>query len=299
MVSHPRKLIILGHTGFIGRAIAAHVNSTHPQIEAIGASLETVDLADSRRLDSLVPQLTSDAAVIMLAAIKRQAGESIEVFMRNMEIIVGFSDLIMKHPVGRVVYFSSAAVYGEDIENLAITEETPVNCRTYYGLGKFAAEWHLRRVFERMPGSSLAILRPATIYGPHETHAGYGPTAFLAAAADKRRIELWGDGSELRELIYVEDVARMAVACALADFRGVLNVAAAQSYSFRQAVEIAEKIIGDPLEVGTRPRSKDKVDNQFDNRKLRTLFPDFHFTNLATGMQLTYERQFAKAPMHE
>ena len=60
---------------------------------------------------------------------------------------------------------SSAAVYGEDIDNLNITEETPINIRSYYGNSKYASERLFCQVLSCSSSLPLAILRPPLVYG--------------------------------------------------------------------------------------------------------------------------------------
>jgi UDP-glucose 4-epimerase len=174
--------------------------------------------------------------------------------------------------VGRVVYLSSAAVYGEDVHNLAINEQTPLKARSYYGLAKIAAEWILQRVVAGT-STSLGLLRPATIYGPGDIPTAYGPSGFLDAAVHGRPITLWGDGSELRELLFIDDVVRLVSEYALMDHSGPLNVVAGRSYTFNDALAAVEAALGEPLQVTSRPRSKVKADNGFDASWVKSLFP--------------------------
>ena len=57
--------------------------------------------------------------------------------------------------------------------------------------------------------TSLLILRPALVYGKEDLSYSYGPTGFIYKAINFEELVLWGDGSELREFIYVEDVAKI------------------------------------------------------------------------------------------
>lgn len=287
-----KRVVVLGHSGFIGSAVLAAVRARHPDIAVHGLSLGSVDLADPASAEPLRGMLDADTAVIMCAAIKRQLGDSPEIYLKNTQIITTFARLTAENPVARIVYFSSAAVYGEDIENLAITEETPLNPRTYYGLGKMTAEWILSRVASGPPATSLVILRPATVYGPGDMATAYGPSGFLDAAAHGRPIVLWGDGEELREFVFVGDVVEAALALTFSDATGVCNIVSGRSYTFRDALHAVERAVGRLPEISTRPRSKPKVDNRFDNAKLRVLAPKLSFTDLDAGIRLTFERNY-------
>jgi len=66
-------------------------------------------------------------AVIMCAAIKRQLGDDLDTFSRNVAMAVNLCRVLEKRPVARFMFFSSAAVYGEEITSLQITRKPPFN----------------------------------------------------------------------------------------------------------------------------------------------------------------------------
>jgi UDP-glucose 4-epimerase len=292
---NPSRIVILGHTGFIGSRLMARLTALHPDVPVVGASLTGLDLADpesAARLDAL---FDPETVVVMCAAIKRQLGDTADIYLKNTAIIVNFANLLARHPVRRVVYFSSCAVYGEDIENLAITEDSPLVARSYYGQSKITAEWILERTVAGLPQTSLGLLRPATIYGPGDLATAYGPSGFLDAAVHGRPITLWGDGSELRELLYIDDVVEAAAAYVTTDHTGPLNIVAGESYRFSDALEAVKQTVGSLPEVTSRPRSKPKVDNVYDNAALRRVLPGVRFRTLADGIRAMHAARYPTA----
>lgn len=288
------RIVVFGHTGFIGSRLVTRLQASEGADAVVGASLTGVDLENAESAARAASLLTPDSTVVMCAAIKRQLGDSAEIYAKNTAIIVNFVRLVTENPVRRVVYLSSGAVYGEDIENLAITEDAPLVARSYYGLSKITAEWILEREIGRLPDTSLGILRPATIYGPGDVETAYGPSGFLHAAVEGRGITLWGDGSELRELLYIDDVVEVVARYVAAGHTGVLNVVAGASYTFTDALDAVRSVAGDLPPITSRPRSKPKVDNRYDNSRLKTLFPDLRFTPLVDGVRKTFEARYAQ-----
>lgn len=122
-MADPRKILILGHNGFIGSHLSSYLDR-HASMEVVGRSLPSVDLTRQENCQQLSAHFDKDTVLIILAAVKRQFGDSLSVYMQNMEITRNIADLIEANPVQRVIYFSSAAVYGEETENLDISEET-------------------------------------------------------------------------------------------------------------------------------------------------------------------------------
>jgi UDP-glucose 4-epimerase len=291
----PGKIIVLGHTGFIGSRLARRLSEIHPKVPVIGASLTDVNLEDPESAEAISTLFEPDAVVVMCAAIKRQLGDTADIFLKNTAIIVNFAKLLARYPVRRVVHFSSCAVYGEDIENLAITERTPLVARSYYGQSKITAEWILERTVAALPQTGLGLIRPATIYGPGDLTTAYGPSGFLDAAVNGRPLTIWGDGSELRELLYIDDVVEAAAAYVTSSHVGPLNLVAGTSYSFADALEAVRATVGSLPEITSRPRSKPKVDNRYDNSALLEALPGASFRPLAEGIRQMYAARYQTA----
>jgi UDP-glucose 4-epimerase len=283
------RVVIIGHTGFIGSRLLQQIQLQNPDLPVTGLSLTGLDLTDQQSVAAISQYFTPATAVIMCAAIKRQLGDSPDIYLKNTAMMVNFTNLIAARPVRRIVYLSSAAVYGEDVENLAISETTPLNCRTYYGLSKMTSEWMLDKANATQPGLSVSFVRPATIYGPGDLGTAYGPSGFLTAALAGRPITLWGDGQELREFLYIDDIVRALSRLVFLDQRGPLNLVSGTSYSFASAIAAIGAALGRAPVVDSRPRSKDKVDNRFDNAKLLLALPGIEFTALDEGIRRMYE----------
>lgn len=283
-----QRIVVLGHSGFIGRRLIDRFRSAAPSAEVVGRSLGDIDLVDYANSRVLLPYFSRNTMLVMCSAIKRQEGDTPEIFLRNMQMTVTVAKLLAEAPVLRLVYFSSAAVYGEDIENLNINENTPMKPRSYYGLYKSSSEWILSNEAANGSASSFLALRPATIYGPGEPSTSYGPIGFLHTAARGEPIVLWGDGLEKRELIFIEDAAEATVRVALSPAEGVINIVAGRSYTYRDVVHGVGAILGRMPEIVTRPRTKQKVDNIFDASRIAALLPGFRFSTLTEGIRAAH-----------
>jgi UDP-glucose 4-epimerase len=281
------RIVVLGHTGFIGGGLLRRLAETNPGIPVRGFSPTSVNLENPASFGPLRQALTPDTALVLCSAIKRQLGDSLETFSRNMHMVANLCRLLDERPPGRVIFFSSAAVYGEDVVHDTITEQTLVEPVSFYGIGKFAAE----RIFLKQLGgrTSLVFLRPATVYGPGDRGFPYGPSLFCRAAVEGKTVTLWGDGTELREFIYIDDMIELTRRLIFDDFQGALNIVSGVSYSFQDILAEVRRHCPDMPKPDSRPRSKNKVDNHFDNTLLSKRFPDFNFTPLADGVRQTVE----------
>jgi len=279
------KVLLLGHDGFIGQEIFKLFNALSPPVEELnGLSFPGIDLCGQEGVEQAAKYFTAETTVIMCAAIKRQLGDSLEIFRRNLLMVENVCEIMQRNTVRQFVYFSSSAVYGEDIHNMNISEETPIQPRTFYGIAKYTSERLLWKVIAKQPQSTLAILRPPLIYGMGDESMGYGPTGFLNKLLKDEEIVLWGDASELREFLYVKDIAHIVYEVVYHNFRGVLNPVSGQSYSFHQLLNLLSTITGKTPKITPRKRTKEKVDNVFSNKLFRKSFPAFRFTPLKNGL---------------
>lgn len=287
--SEIKRVLILGNSGFIGSRLMEFFNRQLRGVEVVGRSMPDIDLTKEIETQKIVGLLDFRTAIIVCAAIKRQWGDNIETFSQNIKIAQNLSQLLQQHPVRRVIFFSSAAVYGEEINNINITEDTPVQPTSFYGIAKYASERLFYKMIKQHKDSSFLVLRPALVYGPGDTSQGYGPSGFLSSALNNEQIVLWGDGTEKREFIFVDDLISLVFALTFYDYDGVLNIVSGTSYSFSDALYIVSGFNPHKLKVISRPRTKEKVDHGFCNSALLNLFPDFAFTGLKEGIRKTIE----------
>jgi UDP-glucose 4-epimerase len=282
----PERIILLGHTGYIGSRLAVAFAAAAPDVPVVVRSAAPhFDLTRPESADALAELLHPDGVLVICAAIKKQLGDTPEIFSQNLAIVMNICRAVAARPVRRIVFFSSAAVYGEDVQHGLISESTPVQPTSFYGIGKFAAERLLVRTAQQQPDTSLLILRPALVYGPHEPSYYYGPSGFLGRALEQSPITLWGDGEELREFLFVDDVVALVTRLMFGDASGVLNVVSGTSYTYAQALAAVAALTGRAPALTSRPRTKDKVDHRFDSARLMQVCPGFSFTPMEEGLR--------------
>lgn len=280
------RVLVLGHNGFIGRrvmdALARLEADGHCPHARKGLSYPELDLANAESARQLDTHLDPGTVVIFLSGIKRQLGDDAGIFRRNVEMVLNAADAFARQPVGRVVYVSSGSVYGEETDNPAIREETPVDPQSYYGIAKYASECLLRKTAAEH-GISLVCVRLPLVYGPGDDSRSYGPSGFIHAAKSGGGITLWGDGTEKRAFVFVDDVGRLLARLAFSDVQGVLNGASGKSNSFQDVLHCLRNHFPD-LRIEQRPRTKRQVNQEYDASRFRRLFPDFAFTPLDRGL---------------
>lgn len=280
------KIVILGDTGFIGSHLKTFLKVHLPMVEILGISTRHTDLTNLEQVMELQNLLDENSTVIMCSMLKREMGDSNEIFAKNMQMINHLAQMLKEVSIAKLIYFSSTAIFGEDIHNEAIVEETAVAPRTFYGLAKLNAEFIFNHLFENQ-SEKLVILRPPVIYGPGDRSKTYGPTKFIDHALKNEILTLWGDGTEKREFIFIEDVCQVILQLLMQDKGGSVNLVSGQNYQFQQIISFIENITQEKLEIDSRPRTKKQIDHGFINKKLHDFCPKFEFTPLAKGIEKT------------
>jgi len=278
------RIVLLGDTGYIGSRVAAAFKAAAPHLPVVGRSAPNLDLTAPDAASALQAILDGDCALVVCAAIKKQLGDTLEIFQQNLAIVSNVCRALEACPVRRIIFFSSAAVYGEDVQHGVIDESTAVQPTSLYGIGKFTAERLLARTAAEKR-LSLLMLRPALVYGPREPGYYYGPSGFLRKTLAGAPITLWGDGEELREFLFIDDIVALTTELTFGDTTGVLNLVSGTSYTYAQALATVRTVTGTQPAVTSRPRTKDKVDHHFDPTRLVKACPGFTFRSLDDGLR--------------
>jgi UDP-glucose 4-epimerase len=148
--------------------------------------------------------------------------------------------------IKRLVYSSSASVYGDAVEN-PMTESHPFNNKNFYGATKIAGEAMLRSFHHRY-GLNFVGLRYMNVYGPRQDYRG----AYIAVimkmldAIDKGESPtIMGDGSEAFDFVAVEDCAKANICAMLADENdSFYNVGTGKRTSLKELAEMLLKLTG-------------------------------------------------------
>lgn len=276
------NVIVLGHTGFIGRHVLQWLRHERPWLEVSGLSRADLDLTSSADVDRFGERVAAGTALVVCSGVKRHVDESFAALQTNLQMAENLARLLAARLFARVCYFSSAAVYGEGRDDLSMDESTPVRPQSYYGIAKLASECLLLRT---VPPDAIQILRPAVVYGVGDEKEGYRPSAFARTLLSGEGVCLWGDGSERRDFIHVDDVAEVTCRLLLdTDMCGVVNVATGQARSFIEVVNLLTRAIESAGAISSRPRTRPAVSQGYRVDRLRAALPALRMASLEEGL---------------
>jgi UDP-glucose 4-epimerase len=281
MTALPRRVLLLGASGFLGRALQGELARTG--VEAVAHSSKTLDLTRPEAAETLAGQLGAGTALVFAAALTPDRGQTLDTYAANVAMAATVARALERQPVP-CVYISSDAVYGFDMN--PVTEETAVAPAGYYALAKYTGE-KLLEYAAGAKGLPLLSLRVAAVFGPGDPHGSYGPNGFARSLARDRSIRIFGQGEEERDHVYVDDVARLTVALMRADAHGVFNVATGRSRSFAQIVEEYRRLVPYEVTVANAPRKSPVTHRAYDITRLDQAVPGFPFTPLEDGLRAT------------
>jgi UDP-glucose 4-epimerase len=263
------RVLVTGGAGFIGSALTRvlleeqhevtvidNLSKGHRHLVPDDALFIEGDLRDE---DHLPEWLRGHDAVIHMAAfieVGRSVEEPLLFAENNIMNSVRLLEGMRKADVGKIVFSSSACVYGTP-ERLPIREDDPLGVQSNpYGASKVAVEAFVA-TYNQLYGMDAIILRYFNPYGPNELHEPetHAIPNFIRAAIERKPIPLFWKGEQVRDFIYVDDLARAHTAVLPLSGLQYFNVGSDTGTKIIDAVNEIMDIAGEtPIEqLGERP----------------------------------------------
>lgn len=273
-----KKLVVIGGAGLIGshtidqlllddvKEIVVYDNFVRGRVENLYNALKDPRVkifdigGDILQTDILDAALKDADGVFHLAALWLLQCHEFprSAFDTNVRGTFNVMESCVKNGVKRLVYSSSASVYGDAVEE-PMTEDHPFNNKNFYGATKICGEAMLRSFHQRY-NLDFVGLRYMNVYGPRQDYHG----AYIAVimkmldAIDKGEgPTILGDGSEAFDFVAVEDCGRANVAAMKATATDrFYNVGTGKRTSLKELAELLIEITGCKLPINYAPRSQ-------------------------------------------
>lgn len=192
--------------------------------------------------------------------------------------------------IRRIVYLSSGGtVYGHAPSH-PIPEDYPLNPINSYGIVKVAIERYLE-MYARSEGLLPIAIRAANPYGPRQGHTGIqGVIAtFMRRVRDGQPIEIWGDGTVVRDYLHVSDLAELCVTAAESDVCGAVNAGSGRGQSLLDVIDVLAEVSGRSIVKNFKPgRQIDVPYSVLDIGKAQTLLGWHPRTPFVEGVRETW-----------
>ncbi len=177
----------------------------------------------------------------------------------NVNVTQRLLEACRRHRVQRFVYASSSSVYGQAPAwpTMEVTETRP---HSPYGVTKLAAE-HLCRAYAANFGVPTVSLRYFTVYGPRQ-RPDMATHRLIQAARTGSSFPLFGDGQQIRDFTFVDDVVAANVLAATRDVPAgsVMNVAGGGSTKLLDLVDLVGECVGQPVTIDWQPAQPGDVE---------------------------------------
>ena len=282
------KILVIGGAGFIGSHVVSELlktdvsevliydNLTRGKKSNLDQSLEDSRCkiysngGDIRDTDLLNDAMNGVDGVIHLAAMWLLHCKDYPrtAFHVNIEGTFNVLEACVKNNIKRLVYSSSASVYGDAVET-PMTEEHPFNNRNFYGATKIAGEAMCKAFHDRY-GLSYVGLRYMNVYGPHQdqtaAYTGVIPIMLNKIDTNEQPV-INGDGSQAYDFIDAEDAGRCNVLALESDISDEFyNVGTGVQTSIKELCDTILEMKNSDLVVKYNPYSEDDARQMVQNR---------------------------------
>lgn len=272
---------MFGSSGCIGSNVVSFFSSPRlkNQWEVVPVPRADCDLSLPGSASTIAEFWDAESVVIPLSFVTRwktalRENERDSSLEENRRISENLARALQLSPPAHCVYVSTSGVYGLDTSKQFVSEEGERTATDNYGIAKIEAEDSLMNAAIRFP---LSILRLAIAYGCGNELTSYQPRGFAETAMRGDPIQLWGDGTELRDFIHVADLLRVVKQVIESRFEGVVNVGSGHPSSYASIVRLIQASLPG-VSVEHRERTRPKVDLTYDQARLSHLMgKDYSF----------------------
>ncbi|WP_028057968.1 UDP-glucose 4-epimerase GalE [Candidatus Solirubrobacter pratensis] len=276
------RLLVTGGAGYIGSIVAQRLVARGDDVTVLdsldrghrdavpeGADFVQADLLD---LDAVRAALASGFDGVLhfaaLALVEESVAHPERYYRGNVVATLNLLDAMREAGIGRIVFSSTCATYGEP-ETVPISEDEPATPVNSYGNSKLAVDRMLADE-ARAHGLAAVSLRYFNVAGAneplgedHEPETHLIPLILQAAAGTREHISIFGtdyptpDGSAVRDYIHVDDLARahlLALEKAEPGRHDIYNLGSGTGYSVREVIDAVRRVTGRDFQVREQER---------------------------------------------
>lgn len=259
-----KNILITGGLGFIGSHIANEVLENNEVVILDNLSTGNINNLNNPKHDNLkiveedlrktnLDDLTSNIDYIFhlaaMASVPLSIDKPVECNDINLNATVKLLKSATDNDVEKIVFSSSSAVYGQN-RNMPLKESELPQPMSPYAASKAGCELYLQSFYDSY-GLNYTALRYFNVFGPgqdkNSQYAAVIPN-FISALLEGKQAEIYGDGEQTRDFVYVKDIVQANINAAESDFNGILNIASGEKLSINQLYEIVKKTLDSDLE---------------------------------------------------
>ena len=299
------KILVTGGAGFIGShllqllqgqqgvEVVVYDNLSSGRREHVPKGIRLVE-GDVRDAEGLARLFASEAfdSVVHLAAqtmVPYSLSHPEEDCQINLLGLINILECCRKYTVKHIVFSSSAAVYGDNL-NIPLHEEEKPMPTSAYGITKMASE-HYLRMYHDLYGLNTTVLRFANVYGERQGAGGEGGVVsiFCKLLAAGQGVTVFGNGEQTRDFVYAGDIAEALWRGSQLEGHHVINISTQKETSVNQLLAAFKQAVGREFPVQYAPiREGDIFRSVLANGRCVELLGFCPAMNLQEGVARTY-----------
>lgn len=313
------RAVVTGAAGFIGSTLATRLLDDGWSVRGVDSFTDYYDPAAKRRnvagligrpgfelveddLTTLAAGPLIDGADVLFhqaaqPGVRNSWAEGFGLYDEaNIRVTQRLLEAARHSSLQRIVYASSSSVYGNPTR-VPTLETDPLRPFSPYGVTKLAGE-HLCRAYADNFDVPVTILRYFTVYGPRQ-RPDMATHRLVEAARRGTRFPLYGDGSQIRDFTFVDDIVSANVLAGQTTLSAgeVLNVAGGSSTRLRDLVEVVGAAVGAHVDIDWLPaQAGDVQQTGGDVRKAAEMLGWAPRVSLAAGVERQVEWHLANLP---
>ncbi len=297
------KVLVTGGAGFIGSHVTKLLLNDNHEVLVLdnlskgkkenvdkNAELIVADISDSKKCQNALKGVDAVIHMAGLISVPESVKDPILYSKNNVLGTVSFLESMRKVGVKKMIFSSSACVYGTP-EKLPLFEDAPIHPDNPYGATKAAVESYLQ-TYNAVYGFDCIILRYFNPYGPGEEHnpETHAIPNFINAALNKKPIPLYWNGEQIRDFIFIEDLARAHIDVLKLTGHQVFNIGTETGIKVKDVLYKIFRILGyEVLVENLGPRQGDVLANYASSKKIESVIGWKSKTSLEDGLKLTID----------
>jgi UDP-glucose 4-epimerase len=270
------KILVTGAAGFIASHVAdAYAEAGHDivVIDDLSRGVQknvnakcrfySCDIRDRDLVEKIFREEKPTIVNHHAAQMDVRRGVREPLFDAQVNILGGINliEAAVANGVERFIYAGTAgAGYGEP-ERVPVPEDYPINPITPYGISKHTVE-HYLFTFRFLYGLNYVVLRYGNVYGPRQSSQGEAGVFAIFSEQMLAGVQpvIYGDGTKIRDYIYISDVVAANVAGLEAGTGEIFNISSGVQTSDQEVFNLVRKLLGKSIEPTYAPRRPGEID---------------------------------------
>lgn len=208
----------------------------------------------------------------------------------NLINTINLLNIMMKYDCKNIMFLSSGGtIYGNSIDKRKMKESDSKNPLCSYGIVKLTIENYLH-LYNNLYGLNYLILRPSNPYGEYHSKKQQGLiNVILNKVLNNEIVEIWGDGTVVRDFIYVKDLVKIIVDLIESKIKNdIFNIGSGKGYSINDIIEIIQKDMGN-FKLEYKDARKVDVPHLILNIDKLERFINLNLTSIEEGIKKTFK----------